>query len=365
VERGEVASGATGRNHCLLHSGARYCVQDPESACDCIRENVILQRIWPNAMECNGGLFVALAEEDLSYRPSFLEACAVCGIPARELKLEKAFALEPNLNARTLAAVLVPDGVFEPYRLCLAFLASAQRRHAEIKPFHTVRKLLRDGRQVTGAVMASIADGSEETICADLVINAAGAWAGYVAAMADVSVPLAPCAGVLVTVAHRWNHRVLNRMRPPSDGDVVLPIRQTSIVGTTSWMVDSADGVMAPADQVARMLACGDQLLPGFAMSRVRGVMAATRPLVCPSKKTGRALSRESLCIDHAAEGAPGLLTVIGGKTTTARGMAQHAADMACSILGVRAECRTMEVALADYHEIAMPAFRQMGRRAV
>lgn len=31
VERGEVASGTTGRNHCLLHSGGRYCVNDEEA----------------------------------------------------------------------------------------------------------------------------------------------------------------------------------------------------------------------------------------------------------------------------------------------------------------------------------------------
>jgi glycerol-3-phosphate dehydrogenase len=355
VERGEVASGATGRNHCLLHSGARYCVNDPDSARDCIRENLILQRIWPHAMECNGGLFVALSEEDLAYRESFLAGCAACGIPAREVTVDQARALEPNLNPKILAAVLVPDGVLEPFRLCLAFLASAQRNGAVLKPFHMVRQVLRSGKQITGVVTTNLLRGREERIHADLVINATGAWAGAIAAMADVAIPLAPCAGVLVTVARRWNHRVLNRMRLPSDGDVVLPIRQTSIVGTTSWMVDTADGVTAPADQVARMLACGDQLLPGFGQSAVRGVMAATRPLVRPALKSDRAISRESLCVDHATEGAPGLITIIGGKTTTARGMAQQAADRACSILGVDRECRTSETELADYHEVHAP----------
>ena len=39
LERGDIATGATGRNHGLLHSGARYAVTDRESAEECIKEN--------------------------------------------------------------------------------------------------------------------------------------------------------------------------------------------------------------------------------------------------------------------------------------------------------------------------------------
>ena len=57
VERGEIASGTTGRNHCLLHSGGRYCLTDKASALECSRENAILRRIMPDSMELNDGLF--------------------------------------------------------------------------------------------------------------------------------------------------------------------------------------------------------------------------------------------------------------------------------------------------------------------
>ena len=45
VERFDFAAGATGRNHGLLHSGARYAVTDRESAAECIKENMILRKI--------------------------------------------------------------------------------------------------------------------------------------------------------------------------------------------------------------------------------------------------------------------------------------------------------------------------------
>jgi glycerol-3-phosphate dehydrogenase len=50
IERGEVASGTTGRNHCLLHSGGRYCVKDQESALESIEENMILRSIMPTCL---------------------------------------------------------------------------------------------------------------------------------------------------------------------------------------------------------------------------------------------------------------------------------------------------------------------------
>ena len=45
IERFDISTGATGRNHGLLHSGARYAVTDAESAEECIKENMILRRI--------------------------------------------------------------------------------------------------------------------------------------------------------------------------------------------------------------------------------------------------------------------------------------------------------------------------------
>ena len=64
VERYDLAVGATGRNHGLLHSGARYAVTDKESAEECIKENMILRRIASHCVEENDGLFISLPEDD-------------------------------------------------------------------------------------------------------------------------------------------------------------------------------------------------------------------------------------------------------------------------------------------------------------
>src|SRR5436190_16168348 len=109
VERGEFTSGTTGRHHGLLHSGARYAVNDAESAVECIEENRLLRRIAPGSFEENDGLFVAIDDEDMAYLPAFLEGCEATGIPAQQLTPEQAIRLEPNLNPSLKAAVRVPD----------------------------------------------------------------------------------------------------------------------------------------------------------------------------------------------------------------------------------------------------------------
>ena len=62
VERLDFTAGATGRNHGLLHSGARYAHTDPESAAECIKENMILRRIARHCVEDTGGLFITLSK---------------------------------------------------------------------------------------------------------------------------------------------------------------------------------------------------------------------------------------------------------------------------------------------------------------
>ncbi|WP_041996053.1 FAD-dependent oxidoreductase, partial [Aeromonas bivalvium] len=84
LERDDIAAGTTGRNHGLLHSGARYAMTDPESARECIAENRILKRIARHCVDETGGLFVTLPEDDIQFQAPFMAACAAAGIETRQ-----------------------------------------------------------------------------------------------------------------------------------------------------------------------------------------------------------------------------------------------------------------------------------------
>lgn len=354
VERGEFTSGTTGRHHGLLHSGARYAVGDAESAIECIEENTILRRICPGTFEENDGLFVAITDEDMEYYDDFVEACADCGIPAQELTREQALALEPNLNPSLKAAVRVPDATMDAMRMPLRFFATAKRNGADLRNYVEVLDLVVNDRVVSGAVVRDHVTGKVAEISADVVVNATGPWSEKVAAMAGVDVPIRPSPGVMLALRGRLCNMVVNRMHRSGDGDIIVPQRALSIVGTSSWTVDDPEELDVPEDHVQRMYEEGAKLIPDVARAEFRSAWSAARPLIGSrgDADTGRELSRTFKTYDHAeTDGVEGFVTITGGKATTLRGMAELCADIVCRKLGVKAECRTRETELAPHSE--------------
>lgn len=353
VERGELTSGTTGRHHGLLHSGARYAVHDQESAIECIEENRILRRICPGSFEENDGLFVGVDDEDMEYLEAFLKGCAECDIPTQVLGPDEALRLEPYLNPELKVAVRVPDGTMDAMRMPLRFFATAERNGADVRPYMEVTDLIVRDRVVSGAVVRDHVTGKDGEIHADLVVNATGPWSEQIARMAGVDVPIQPSPGVLLALRGRLCNMVVNRLHPSGDGDIVLPQRALSIVGTSSWTVDDPDDLDVPEDHVERMVEEGSRLIPAVRRAEFRAAWSAARPLIGARDEgpaTGRELSRTFKTYDHKeTDAVEGFVTLTGGKATTLRGMAELCADVICGKLGIEAECRTRDTVLLPH----------------
>ncbi|MGD9213038.1 MAG: FAD-dependent oxidoreductase [Desulfobacteraceae bacterium] len=353
VEKGELLSGATGRHHGLLHSGARYVFNDIATSRECYEENITLKRIAPHAIEANGGFFIAVDEEDLSYQIQFLQNCKKADIPTRKITIKEALALEPNLNPKLKAAVIVPDGSMDAWRFALSFFATAKANGAAIHPFCQVTNILVRGNSVVGVQLKNYRNGRTEEIGADLVVNAAGAWAGQVAAMAGIYVPIQPCPGVMVSVADRLCHRVINRLHPPGEGDIIVPQRNLSILGTTAWLEDNPDQVKVPQGDVKRLMTLCDELIPGIKNMSPHAVWSACRPLLQKGKGKDNnpfEISREFDCFDHGRDdNIHGLISLIGGKATTMRAMAEQVADLICKKTGRVVSCATHKTLLLSH----------------
>jgi glycerol-3-phosphate dehydrogenase len=352
LERGDLTSGTSGRQHGLLHSGGRYAVGDRESAVECIEENHILRRIAAGSFELNDGLFVAVCEEDMEYLEPFVEGCAASGIPAQRLTPAEALRCEPNLTPEVKAAVRVPDGTVDPMRLVLRFFATAMHHGAEIRNYIEVTELLLHDGLVSGAVVHDHVTGKSGEVHADIVVNAAGPWSGKVAAMAGVSVPMNPSPGVLLALRGRLCNMVLNRLHKSGDGDIIVPQRGLSVIGTTSWVVEDPDDLTVPEDHVERMYTEGAKLIPAVRRAERRAAWSAARPLVGSSgATTGRELSRTFQTFDHReTDNVEGFVTITGGKATTLRGMGQVCADVVCRKLGIDEPCRTRDTVLLPHN---------------
>lgn len=356
VEKADFCNGATGRNHGLLHSGARYAVTDPVSARECMEENRILRKIAAHCTDPTDGFFVTLPGDDPGYVPKFVQACLAAGIPAEQLETGKALEMEPSLNPGITAAVKVPDASIDPFRLTLSNVLDAEIHGAVMLSWHEAVSLIMEGGRVLGARVRDVRSGEEKELRAAVTVNASGIWGQAIAGMAGRQIRMLASKGSLLVFGHRVNRLVVNRCRKPSDGDIVVPGEVVCVSGTTSSTVpfEEVDDIRVTPEEAALLLRESSALIPSLKKTRVIRAYAGVRPLVAADDDpTGRRTSRGIVCLDHAGrDGIEGLVSITGGKMMTYRRMAETASDAVCAKLGIMAKSDTASVPLPEVEDL-------------
>ncbi len=346
VERHDLAQGTSGRFHGMIHSGGRYAVKDPLAARECIAENRILRRIAADCMEDTGGLFVTTPHDDPAFAERFAQGCAQTGVPCEEITPAQALREEPRLHPGISRAFRVPDANIDVWKTVWALAHGAQQHGARILTYHAVTAILRDGDQVLGARVHDQRGGEDLEIRARVTVNATGAWAGRIAELAGIEgVRVFPGRGIMIAMNHRLVNTVVNRCQMPTDGDIIVPIRTVSVIGTTDHHTDDPDDQTVEQREVDQMLDDGEKLVPGFRQARALRVWTGVRPLFEDAKAADtdtRDVTRAHALLDHEQRDAVnGFVTITGGKLTTFRLMAEQTVDAVCRQLGETRACTT------------------------
>lgn len=364
VEKHDFAAGTTGRNHGLLHSGARYAVKDETSARECISENKTLKKIARHCIEDTGGLFVTLPDDDPRYHEQLLEACRRTGISAKEITREQAFAREPNLNRDITRAIAVPDATIDPFRLASANVLDAAEHGARVKTHSRVEAFIMNQTAVTGVRCLDRKTGRHFEIHGRIIINASGVWGQQICHMAGIELAMFPSKGAMVILDYRINNVVINRCRKPGDGDILVPGDTVSLIGTTSQKIpyDAIEDLTVSPEEIKILLDDGEKLVPNLSKTRVLRAFCGVRPLVATGKASyGRDITRGIVLVDHKErDGVDNLITIAGGKLMTYRLMAEKATDLVCRKLNVDRKCETHRLPLPGSER--QPALIKRGR---
>ncbi len=346
VEQGELNAGASGGNHGLLHSGGRYVSNDQQAARECREEGEILKRTAPQLIDDTGGFFVAIEGDRESYIADFPAYCRDCGIDCKPVDIPTAREMEPGLSEKAIAVYQVPDASIDPFKLTIQNIRHAQKLGSGLLRRSKVIGFNREGARITSARVMSLDTGQEITIEAEQVVNAAGAWSAQITALAGIKIYILFSKGTLLITNGRVSTRIINRLRPPSDADIIVPGGTVSVVGTTSVRISDLDSIYPTVEETDHIVQEISKMMPGLESVRYIRAFSGVRPLVGSTptdddETGGRSVSRGFALIDHADNSVDNMCTITGGKLTTFRLMAEKTADLVCQKLGVDKPCVT------------------------
>ena len=341
VEQNDFASGVTSRSTRIIHGGLRYLEHAElglvrESLRE--REKLLRERshlVHPmqfllllnetsqrNALKVRTGLWLYQRMAGKSPRKDF------DGIELKQL--------ERVLDAGHRWSIFnYEDAQCEfPERLVAEWLMEAVAAGAVVRNHMEALAVDVAHGRIKGVLLRDQITGRDQRIDAAWVINCSGPWADRVCQHSSIRMAKPMLGGV------RGSHVVLPRFpgapsaalyTEAADGRpiFVLPWNDQILVGTTEVADNGDPGRTVPsAEEIAYLVSSVAQLFPRAKISAqsVRHAFAGVRPLPYSPDHRPSAVTRRHILHDHAEDGAVRMLSVIGGKLTTAGSLARECA---------------------------------------
>jgi glycerol-3-phosphate dehydrogenase len=269
----------------------------------------------------------------------------------RHLNRYETRQLEPGLRKRGLqGSFLYYDGqITFTERLNVENAIAAQEAGAALYNHTRAVGLIRSGTTVRGVIAEDTLTGARLELRARLVLNAAGPWLDDIGDLAGRRGTLSRrTKGVHLVMPHVGDHAVVLFAR--SDGRLffVVPWNGYSLVGTTDTdYTGDLDRITTTEEDVRYLLAEVRHFYPNLPWEPIHFTWAGVRSLMHIEGVPESDVTRKHLLYDHRKrDGISGLLSIIGGKLTAHRWIAEDMVDTACRILGIKAKSITADLPL-------------------
>jgi glycerol-3-phosphate dehydrogenase len=360
-ERNDLAFGASGHSSGMIHGGARYMLQSPQVTAASCRDSGYIQRIAPHLLfripflmplrsGAQGRVMVELI--DAYFRAYDDYQPLKHGEPHCRLDASEMARLEPGLFGSYVGGVTFDEWGVDGARLCVLAALDAIEHGARVHLHTTVESVARMPGPEAGSGARYVVSArhrltEERTkVRARVVVNATGAWSPITAGLASLSqarTRVRPGKGIHIVLDRRiTNYAILSEA---IDGRQVFlyPWQNVSLIGTTDDdYYGDLDDVRATSEEVRYLLQGVAKVFPGVRAARAIGTYAGVRPTLHAYGPTEDALSRDHRVVDHRADGAPGIYSMIGGKLASYRIFAQALSDRIAPIdFDVHVPCST------------------------
>jgi len=360
LEQSDFAKATSSRSTKLVHGGVRYMAQgDLFLVMEALHERGLMLKnaphltfnqefiipvysLWDVLMYTVGLKFYDLLAGHLSMGKSYFIN--------RAETLSRLPLLQPK---RLKGGVVYHDGQFDDSRMAFAIAESCADKKGMVLNYFKVTSLLKDERgKINGVRATDIDSGEEFNLKSNLVINATGVFADEVARMDDpVSKPtIRPSQGVHIVLDKSFLQSDSAIMIPKTDDGRVLfaiPWYNEVVIGTTDTPLEKISMEPVALDREINFILQTAQkyLVKPPRREDVLCIFAGLRPLAADPDdpaSTKEVSRRHKITLSHS-----GLLSIIGGKWTTYRRMAEETIDRAIKAgLLERAKCITSKLKL-------------------
>jgi glycerol-3-phosphate dehydrogenase len=365
VEQHDFAAGTTSRSTRIIHGGLRYLEHgDIGQVRESLRERRWLLQRHPHLVH---PLRFLLALDGNSRRSALavrtglwlyqrLGSASLRGndFDAEEKKLERLLDTGKRFSVFNFddAQCEFPERLVAEWLVEAVAAGATARNHTEVLAVNT------DKGRATGALLRDQFSGKEERVEAIWIINATGPWADNICRSSNIRTRNPMVGGV------RGSHIVLPTFPGAPDAAVyteaidgrpifVIPWNEQVLVGTTEVADSSDPGAVRPSvEEIDYLLRSLRHLIPTMRASRddIHYAFAGVRPLPYSPKNSPSDVTRKHYFHDHAGEGAAQMLSVIGGKLTTAGSLARECAAK----IGAEISAPTLTFASETGADVAM-----------
>ncbi len=373
VEKNDFASSTTSASTKLIHGGLRYLEYYEFPL---VRESLgEREKLLKNAPHLVSPLKLTIPIYKNNKRGIFLIKMGMIlydilsfdkSLPNHTLKVnfkgKKFKNIEPSLNQKDLKAIAsyYDCQVTFPERLCLELILSAKEAGADVFN-HTEFMKLEIRKNINHLLFYDSIIGKETQVKAKVVINAAGPYVDIVNNIVSKKIPrmMGGTKGSHIII-DKFSNGPKEALYVEAKQDrrpfFILPWRDYYLVGTTDKFFDgNLDNVSASKDEVEYLVKELNHFITTkhFTLEDVLYTYSGIRPLPYEPGKKEKQITRKHIVYDHEKfDGQKNYISIIGGKLTTYRRLAQDAVDMICTKLNIQEHTRTKNFLLIGAAEI-------------
>ena len=345
LERMDFGSATSSRSTKLVHGGVRYLEQGNVSlVMEALKERGLLRQNAPHLVHDLGFVVPNYSWWEAPFYGIGMKVYDLLAGKygfgkSRLLSREETLERLPTIQTEGLrGGVIYYDGQFDDTRLLIHLAATAADQGAVLLNYAPVVEITRGPDGFTDGVVAVDSEsGQRMKIPAHVVVNAAGIFADDVRRLAEPELAgmIAPSQGIHLVFEREFLRGNTAIMVPhTSDGRVLfaIPWHEHTLVGTTDTPIEEPSYNPLPFEEEIQFIldTAAQYLSRPPQRSDVLSVYVGIRPLV---KANGASMKTSSLSRDHTIHvDNSGLLTIVGGKWTTYRHMAEDCVDHAITL---------------------------------